>query len=278
MKLRFETSVAAPAWHYPLGAVIEVDRLTPEQEEWLRRGVVSVLRDPDADVEIPEPPDRSEQASGSPSPSPKGCSDIPRLCTSGLAICLGGGPSLTQEDVTRCRGQGTVIAVNDAYRLAPWAEVLYACDDKWWRWHPDARTCAGRKFALAPWRGPTLPEVTVLQNTGVTGLATTPGALKNGRNSGYQAINLAVHLGARRILLLGYDLQYGANGQSHWFGEHPDGAKPPVQTFLPHFKTLVAPLAALGVEVINCSRQTALTCFPQQALELALAGRSAAVA
>lgn len=272
MKLRFEQTLAGPSESYPLGLVLDVDRLTPEQERWVRAGIVSVVRDPDAGIEQPEPPDRLERAGAVAGP-------VPRLCPGGVAICLGGGPSLTAADVAACRGHGTVIAINDAYRLAPWADLLYACDDKWWHWHHGVPDFPGRKFALEPWRSATrFPDVTILKHTGVKGLELTGGALRTGKNSGYQAINLAVHLGAVRILLLGYDLQYGAKGQSHWFGEHPDGAQPPVQTFVPYFTTLVAPLAARGIEVINCSRQTALTCFPQQALETALAaGRSAAV-
>lgn len=263
MKLQFTTAVAAPTWHYPVGAVIDVDHLTPELERWIARGYVTVLRDPSA-FETPEasvPP--LERAS---------VPLIPRLCPQGTAICLGGGPSLTAADVEACRGQGTVIAINDAYKLAPWAEVLYACDDKWWRWHKGVPDFQGRKFALEPWRSEArFPDVTVLKNAGIDGLELTPGALRNGRNSGYQAINLAVQLGAVRVLLLGYDMRVAPGGKSHWFGEHPDGAPPQVQMFLPHFTTLVAPLKAAGVEVLNCSRQTALKAFPRQSLEKALA-------
>lgn len=185
---------------------------------------------------------------------------VPRLCTAGTIVCLGGGPSLTATDVNAVRGQANaVIAINDAYRLAPWAEVLYACDAKWWYWHhekPELQAFAGLKFALDPsakrFRG-----VQVLRKTGETGLELDPTGLRAGRNSGYQAINLAVHLGAARIVLLGYDMQGG-----HWFGHHPDQSGPPFNICLQRFATLVAPLKAAGVEVINCSRKTALTCFP----------------
>jgi len=33
-------------------------------------------------------------------------------------------------------------------------------------------------------------------------------------------VNLAVQLGAARILLLGYDMR-AVDGKTHWFGEHP---------------------------------------------------------
>ena len=185
---------------------------------------------------------------------------VPRLWPDSLIVCLGTGPSLTGADVTRVQGQ-RVIAINNAYQLAPWADVLYACDAKWWRWHQGARGFLGRKYTLAPGVRE-YPEVEALRNTGPTGLETDPHGLRTGHNSGYQAVGIAVHLGARMIVLLGYDMQ-----GDHYFGRHPDGTKPPFTRCLAAFATLVEPLAALGIAVINCTRQTALTCFPLEALD-----------
>ena len=188
---------------------------------------------------------------------------MPRLWPESLIVCLGTGPSLTRADVARVQGQ-RVIAINNAYQVAPWADVLYACDAKWWRWHHGAPGFVGRKYTLAPGLRD-YPEVAAVTNTGTLGLETDPRGLRTGHNSGYQAINLAVHLGARTIVLLGYDMQ-----GDHYFGRHPDGTKPPFNRCLAAFETLVDPLAALGVTVINCTRRTALTTFPQRRLEEAL--------
>jgi len=79
-------------------------------------------------------------------------------------------------------------------------------------------------------------------------------------NSGAQAINLAYLMGATRIILLGYDM--GATGQSHWFGSHPKGlTNGNYSGYVSNFTKLAADLAREGVEVINCTRQTALTQF-----------------
>jgi hypothetical protein len=181
-------------------------------------------------------------------------------------VCIGSGPSLTQADVDAVRGRAKVIAVNDAYRLAPWADALYACDAKWWRWHDGAQAFAGEKWAMqrpsARW-----PGVKILRNTGANGLETNPTGLRTGRNSGYQAINLAVHKGARRIILLGYDM---SGGRQHFFGEHPDRTGAPFASCLRAFATLVEPLQARGIEIVNCTRKTALVCFPLLPLEEAL--------
>ncbi len=201
---------------------------------------------------------------------------VPRLCPGGTVVCFAGGPSLTRADVDYCRDHGAqhgpfaAIAVNNAFQLAPWADVLYAADRKWWHWFKGAPDFRGLKFALEPgaerWSG-----VTVLKNTGYDGLELDPGGLRTGGNSGYQAINLAIHLGAARILLLGYDLTLGPKGETHWHGPHPDGGvRFNPERWVPNFETLLAPLKALGVKVINCSRRTMLTCFPQQPIHEAL--------
>ena len=65
-------------------------------------------------------------------------------------VCIGGGPSLTQSQVAACKDREwgghkvRVIAINDAYKMAPWADVLYFCDDKWWQWrHKDLQHWPG---------------------------------------------------------------------------------------------------------------------------------------
>jgi hypothetical protein len=196
--------------------------------------------------------------------------EVPKLFPGSTIVVVGGGPSLTRADVEFCQGRARVIAVNDAYKLAPWAEVLYACDAKWWGWHKaHVKGFAGRKYALD--RG-ARAFAELLESTGTDGLELRPWAVRTGHNSGYQAINVAVHLGAKRIILLGFDMQRGKRASGdHWFGAHPGGGRPGVEGFHAHFSTLVKPLKAIGVEVINASRQTALTCFPRGDLRELLA-------
>jgi hypothetical protein len=194
---------------------------------------------------------------------------VERIWPGETFFILGGGPSLTQDDVLAVQGYGRVIAVNDAYRLAPNADVLYGCDAKWWAWHHGVPTFSGLKFALEAAAG-VWPGVEVLRNTGYGGLEPACDGLRNGRNSGYQAINLAVHLGAAKIVLLGFDMGPHVSGRTHWFGEHPEPMKSPYDQMLALFETLVDPLKAAGVEIVNCSRRTRLNAFRIADLETVL--------
>lgn len=201
---------------------------------------------------------------------------VPKIWPGETVVCIASGPSLTPADVDACRGRARVIVVNDGYRLAPWADVLYACDAAWWRAHGDkvvACGFAGMKYTLTPDRR-FCPDVQVLENRG-DGLDLHPSALGTGAthgvggNSGYQAINLAVHFGAARIVLLGYDMQRTGR-KSHWFGEHSNWQRPPLVEFRPAYGPLPGLLQSIGVSIVNCSRETALTTIPRQPLAAAL--------
>lgn len=188
---------------------------------------------------------------------------VPKLCLGGTVVCLASGPSLTPEDVdyalTRCAGS---IAINTTFKLAPTATALYAADWLWWQWHRGAPEFKGLKYTLTR-QATRWPGVQLLKKTGKEGLELKPDGLKTGRNSGFQAINLAYHFGAKRIVLLGYDMQKGPKGESHWHGNHPHHSESPYGIFVRMFDTLVEPLKKVGVEVINCSRVSAVTAFPK---------------
>ncbi len=197
---------------------------------------------------------------------------MPPLWRGETCFIVAGGPSLRDVECGVLEGR-RVIAINDAYRLCPFAGILYFCDTKWYRWHandPEFRDVAGTKVRLAPLAAePDLPEpIKILRNDdrhgSPGGLCEEPDGLRTGRNSGYQCINLAVHLGCKRIVLLGYDMKMAADGASHWFGDHPVPTRANTyrEAMLPHFASLVDPLKARGVEVINATRGSAIDCFP----------------
>lgn len=192
---------------------------------------------------------------------------VPRAWAGETVACLATGPSLCQSDVDQLRGRVRVIAINDAYRLCPWADVLYACDPSWWIHHQGVPSFPGQKWSLdhSQWKGyeHKYPDIQRLRHTGDTGLELDPSGLRSGKNSGFQALGLAVHFGAARILLLGYDMRAPKGSPVHFFGDHKWGpSRPPFPSFLAHFDTLVEPLRLAGVEVFNCTPESDLRCFP----------------
>lgn len=208
---------------------------------------------------------------------------VPRVWPGATVVCFASGPSLTREDAEYVRSKAYTIAINDAVTLAPWADVLYSSDNYWYVRQQGVKTFQGMKYAMSPRRNvlhnpfARWPEIQVLANTGETGLELEPTGLRTGRNSGYAAINLAVHFGASRIVLLGYDMSLGPKGEAHFDGKVGSGPGH-YHLFRESFRTLVGPLKAVGVTVINCSRRTALTAFPRGELRTVLQSSCEAVA
>lgn len=76
--------------------------------------------------------------------------------------------------------------------------------------------------------------------------------------------------GAKRIVLLGYDMKQGPNGEKHWHPDHTHGSNPGKGQFdgwLKRYRTLPPDLEKAGVDVLNCTPNSALDCFPMARLE-----------
>lgn len=169
-----------------------------------------------------------------------------------------------------------MIAVNNSYALAPWAEISYFADFRWWEWHharAEFKAFPGEKVTIEN-TGMLIRDerVHMLHNLGTEGLSEKPNGLHTGCNGGYQAINIATLAGAKKIILLGYDMHY-PNGRSHWHAGHP--TKVPEQHYTGNyarmFDTITAQLKRIGVLVVNASIGSRLKTFPIVPLETALA-------
>jgi hypothetical protein len=188
------------------------------------------------------------------------------------AVVIASGPSLTQEDVDFCRGKAFVAVANDGYRMAPWADLIYAADWGWWDCHDGVMGFAGEKWTCderaAREFGLTLIEVAARGD----GFSLDPTRLhRMGGNSGGQLLNLVALRGASPIYMLGYDMQ-ATGGRKHWFGDHPKPINK-TQNFTGWRQAMdagAASLADLGVTAINCSRETALTAYPKSTIQEAL--------
>lgn len=178
------------------------------------------------------------------------------------------------------------ICVNDSWSdwrtkgsigtIVPDADIVYGSDVKWWAARKGlpgfsgVKVCivmGGQGHMIAQW-----PEIVQLRASplGATGYDPELGRICHGSNSGCAAIHLAAQLGAKLIALIGFDWH-----GTHYFGPYPGGwAGPPFQ-YGRHFEILGQALASHGVEVINCTPGSVLTCFEQVSLDAVLERRAA---
>ena len=195
------------------------------------------------------------------------------------AVVVASGPSLTLDDlnvVERHAPRPRVIVVNESWRAFPAADVLYGADPEWWyhraprldkfngeRWSQDTR-----------WGNVRMPGVSRMKLTHGLGVAERGGdTIYSGGNSAYQAMQLAIVWGARRIVFLGLDLKEH-DGKRHWHADHVQPLRNTATETLKYFADCFArtapALAIAGVQVFNASRTTALKAFPCMSIQDAL--------
>lgn len=61
-------------------------------------------------------------------------------------------------------------------------------------------------------------------------------------------------------------------GQSHWFGDHPNHLRSHWRRWLPLYESVARDAEQMDIEIINATRETALTCFRRMPLDQATDG------
>lgn len=159
---------------------------------------------------------------------------------------------MSQELVDSVRGHvHGMVAISDAYRLAPDADALVSADRTWWKAHPTALEFAGRKFCTHDFKG--TEKIFVSLRYGI------------GCNSGLQGMRVAEkEFGATKLLLFGFDLH-----GTHFFGMHPAPLVNATQKKLLFMNRQFKKWN--GCPVVNCTPGSLLTAFPFGELERELA-------
>ncbi len=178
---------------------------------------------------------------------------------------IASGPSLHSEDIDQIQQAGIyTIAVNSAWKLAPFCDAIFAGDASWWSaYHKEItidaeRWCCvdqGQMFGTMEFKG------------------------MSGWNSGANAIWFALEQKkATLIIMTGFDcsLLHG----SHAHGDHRQTKNPDsndVARWHPQFQRVAGMAKTAGVPLLNCSRYTAITTIQRASLAEVLNGCRAGV-
>jgi len=197
---------------------------------------------------------------------------------SGLACAvIASGPSAKKANIGALRGKMPTIAIKENIELCPWADVVYGCDAAWWKNSQGLPEYKGLKVAFDRRLQGQFPDIKFVEIDAEKKvdriLVERPGLIGSGGNSGFQAVNLAVQFGASRILLVGFDLH--DRGGVHWYGRasgmgrnNPDENN--FRRWRAAFAASVPDFDANGVEVVNATPHSSLTCFKRQSIEATL--------
>lgn len=185
-------------------------------------------------------------------------------------ICVASGPSINQKQIDQIKQSDRfTICVNRSFELLPNCDCIFACGIRWWyeyyeltqTYSPESKlyTIAGigshfyKKRKIGK-------EIIELPYTSGVGLGKDQ--LIHGGNSGYMAVNLAYLLGAKKIILVGYDHQH-TNGKRHWHSDYNKKKFPynadHIDRMVYNFEILAQDLINEEIDIVNCSIETALT-------------------
>ena len=224
---------------------------------------------------------------------------IPRMWEDADVWILGGGPSVPKqfdipEKVIKSVVSGAsppntyspymsflydkhVIGINIAYKLGDWIDMCFFGDVSFLPTYkddfinfPNIKVSCADNVKPYDW----IKHLPRDPKKG-RGISTSNEYVSWNSNSGAAAISIAEHAGAKRILLLGFDMKLGDTANQHWHDVYKRGPctdarriqKLPFARHLRGFPAIKQDAQKMGVEILNVSPTSAIECFKKVSLK-----------
>ena len=217
------------------------------------------------------------------------------------AVIVATGPSLSSSQLEYLLSKHTaadsdvrVFTINNTYQVYPNTDVHLSCDGPWWRWYwndPQLRSLAhDTSCEMWTWYPEFAEEFGINYIFGEEkrrGLSLDPRVVHINHGSGPMIMNLAIHYGVKKIVLIGHDMKFAKdyNPQKqlpgsiprHYFGEYPKKLQhwPSVKVrqgvldgLIEAYSDIKDDMDArqISVDIVNCTPDSALTMFRQSEL------------
>jgi hypothetical protein len=217
---------------------------------------------------------------------------VPHIWEGGDVYIIGGGPSIpTQFNIPNKIVQDVikgisppsvyspymsflhdkhVIGINVAYLLGDWIDMIFFGDSSFFTRHV-------KKLAFFPGLKISCHPVTESYNwikylsrdSKPRGISSNSRSVSWNSNSGSAAISIAAHAGAKRIILLGFDMKLDEKEHQHWhdlYGRYANRndksiKKMPFDRHLQGFPEIARDAKRMGIEILNASPDSAIECF-----------------
>lgn len=175
------------------------------------------------------------------------------------------------------------IGVNAAFMIGDWIDMVFFGDGKFYFQNEKAISAFPKLRVTCNPNLHKRPHVRGVKYVGrdgnhAVGFSSKPGYISWNHNSGAAAMNVAVHMGAKRLFLLGFDMNTDDKRNLHWHSVYADvyhtrrrqEKSLPYHKHLPNFPFVANDAERLGIEIINVSPDSSLEQFPKMNLEEAL--------
>ena len=208
---------------------------------------------------------------------------------------LGGGPSLTRQfdipdEVVQRVVSGAslpdvyspymsaihskhVIGINVAFMIGNWIDMVFFGDPGFFLKYrdklaafPKLRVTCVPSAGRASWI-----KLLPLDRSHRRGISSFPNMVSWNKNSGAAAISIAANAGAKRIILVGFDMKLGQDKRRHWHDIYKRGVvtndrqmmKLHFSRHLLGFPEIAKDARARGIEILNACPDSAIKDFPK---------------
>jgi len=169
-----------------------------------------------------------------------------------------------------------VIGINVAYLLGDWIDMVFFGDKGFFLKHQnELAVFPGLKVSCHP-RADRYDWIkyTPKDPKHGKGISSNPNMVSWNGNSGAAAISIAVHAGAKRVILLGFDMKLNDKQEQHWhdaYGKivNKDNKNTkkikslPFGRHLTGFEQIAKDAKRMEVEILNCCPDSAIKEFPK---------------
>lgn len=180
---------------------------------------------------------------------------VPRMWEGERCFILGGSPCLLDEDLELIHDE-RIIGVNNSYELGDWVDICWFGDERWLEWNREKLSeFKGLKMCCVESLAKDLErkEIKALHRGKPQGIERRSDHVSWNNNSGFSAINLAVHLGVKTIILLGFAMKVGKDKEHNWHNHHLIKGHDPIPyfKFLDSLPVIKKDAKELGITIIN---------------------------
>ncbi|MBU0973853.1 MAG: hypothetical protein KKC20_24660 [Proteobacteria bacterium] len=230
---------------------------------------------------------------------------VPSIWSGGSVWIIGGGPSLTKqfnipEEIVFAVRQGTmpfssyseymkplhskhIIGVNVAFMLGDWVDIAFFGDNGFFlKFKQELLQFRGIRVSCNPMVAK-YDWCKYLKKDGkkASGISSEPGMVSWNLNSGAAAISVAANAGAKKIFLLGFDMQLDESNRQHWHNAYApkkdnvknrrtEKAGGPFSMHIRGFSQIKEDAIVRGIEIINVNPESKIENFPKMNLKEAL--------
>lgn len=181
-----------------------------------------------------------------------------------VAYIIGGGVSIKFLDLSPLQGS-FVIGVNNAFFLHDWISYCWFGDNRWYLHNEDKLKKRRNKVATCNKEFENHKEIICLPRRKWQGLEIEFPYVGWNKCSGGSAINFAYHCGAKKIILIGFDMKASQDGKRNFHNDHLEkwnvAEYNPYPGFIKCFQQIAVDAKRIEVEILNANLDSSLDCF-----------------